>query len=46
MARWLGGWLALEAWKLGLTSAKVEAEVEAELGKKYLLQNLIVNSTI
>ena len=30
----LDGWVALEEWKLRLTSAKVE--VEAELGKKYL----------
>ena len=29
---WLGGWVALEEWKLRLTSAKVEVEVEAELG--------------
>ena len=37
MAGWLGGrvagWVALEEWKLRLTSAKVEVEVEAELGK-------------
>ena len=26
------GWVALEEWKLRLTSAKVEVEVEAELG--------------
>ena len=25
------GWVALEEWKLRLTSAKVEVEVEAEL---------------
>ena len=30
----LDGWVALEEWKLRLTSAKVEVEVEAELGKK------------
>ena len=34
---WVGGWaggrVALEEWKLRLTSAKVEVEVEAELGK-------------
>ena len=30
---WLvAGWVALEEWKLRLTSAKVEVEVEAELG--------------
>ena len=29
----LDGWVALEEWKLRLTSAKVEVEVEAELGK-------------
>ena len=29
----MGGWVALEEWKLRLTSAKVEVEVEAELGK-------------
>ena len=28
---WLVGWVALEEWKLRLTSAKVEVEVEAEL---------------
>ena len=31
---WVGGRVALEEWKLRLTSAKVEVEVEAELGKK------------
>ena len=31
---WPGGWMALEEWKLRLTSAKVEVEVEAELGKR------------
>ena len=30
---WVAGWVALEEWKLRLTSAKVEVEVEAELGK-------------
>ena len=30
---WVGGWVALEEWKLRLTSAKVEVEVEAEFGK-------------
>ena len=30
----VGGWVALEEWKLRLTSAKVEVEVEAELGNK------------
>ena len=29
---WLGGWE--EKWRLKLTSAKVEVEVEAELGNK------------
>ena len=29
----MGGWVALEEWKLRLISAKVEVEVEAELGK-------------
>ena len=28
----MAGWVALEEWKLRLTSAKVEVEVEAELG--------------
>ena len=28
----MGGWVALEEWKLRLTSAKVEVEVKAELG--------------
>ena len=28
----MGGWVALEEWKLRLTAAKVEVEVEAELG--------------
>ena len=31
---WVGGQVALEEWKLRLASAKVEVEVEAELGKK------------
>ena len=30
----MAGWVALEEWKLRLTSAKVEVEVEAELEKK------------
>ena len=30
----MDGWVALEEWKLRLTSAKVESEVETELGKK------------
>ena len=30
-----GGWVALEEWKLRLTSAKVEVEVDAELGKTW-----------
>ena len=29
---WVAGWVTLEEWKLRLTSAKVEVEVEAELG--------------
>ena len=28
----MGGWVALEEWKIRLTSAKVEVEVDAELG--------------
>ena len=31
---WVRGWVALEEWKLRLTLAKVEVEVEAELGNK------------
>ena len=31
----MGGWVALEEWKLRLTSAKVEVEVEAELGNMF-----------
>ena len=34
---WLAGWLALEEWKLRLTSDKVEVEVEAELGNSTTL---------
>ena len=38
--RWVGGWaggrVALEEWKLRLTSAKVE--VEAELGNEYFIR--------
>ena len=34
VAGWVGGQMALEEWKLRLASAKVEVEVEAELGKK------------
>ena len=37
VAGWPGGWGALEEWKLRLTSAKVEVEVEAELGNKLQL---------
>ena len=42
---WVGGWpgcrVALEEWKLRLTSAKVEVEVKAELGKKqFYIQNV------
>ena len=37
MAGWVAGlvagWVALEGWKLRLTSVKVEVEVEAELGQ-------------
>ena len=33
----LDGWVALEEWKLRLTSAKVEVEVEAELGNYHLI---------
>ena len=36
----LDGWVALEGWKLRLTSAKVEGEVEAELGNKVLVDNI------
>ena len=35
----VGGWVALEEWKLRLNTAKVEVEVEAELGNKC---NLVV----
>ena len=30
----MNGWVALEEWKLRLTSAKVEVEVEAERGNR------------
>ena len=31
---WSGGWVGgVEEWRIKLTSAKVEVEVEAELGK-------------
>ena len=34
----VGGWVGgVEKWRLKLTSAKVEVEVEAELGKKKFL---------
>ena len=33
-----GGWQGVEKWILKLTSAKVEVEVEAELGNKILIQ--------
>ena len=33
VAGWVGRWVALEECKLRLTSAKVEVEVEAELGR-------------
>ena len=39
MVGWPGGWVALEEWKLRLTSAKVEVEVEAELGNMRILLN-------
>ena len=37
---WVAGWVALEEWKLRLTSAKVEVEVEveAELGNYLRIQ--------
>ena len=38
---WPGGWGALEEWTLRLTSAKVEVEVEAELGKTIYVSFLI-----
>ena len=43
---WVGGWVALEEWKLRLTSAKVEVEVENELGKResYLLFEHVLSS--
>ena len=36
MGGWVGmdGWMAMEEWKLRITSAKFEVEVEAELGNK------------
>ena len=40
MGRWLGGWVALEEWKVRLILAKVE--VEAELGKTGESFHLIV----
>ena len=36
--------MALEEWKLRLTSAKVEVEVEAELGNRYL--DIIATATL
>ena len=36
----LDGWVALEEWKLRLTSAEVKVEVEAELG--YYQHSLII----
>ena len=36
----VGGWVALEEWKLRLTSAKVEVEVEAELGNTGLYSTI------
>ena len=38
--------MALEEWKLRLTSAKVEVEVEAELGKTCMFQGLSFRSGI
>ena len=50
MGGWVAGWVALEEWKLKLTSAKVEVEVEAELGKKSKIhdgyEHLVVQCTI
>ena len=34
----LDGWVALEEWKLSLTSAKVEVEVEAELDNSVFMK--------
>ena len=42
---WVAGWVALEEWKLRLTSAKVEVEVEAELGNIMDNNNNIVDNT-
>ena len=40
------GWVALEEWKLRLTWAKVEVDVEAELGKnKYCELFLLTKPT-
>ena len=38
----MGGWVALEEWKLRLTSAKVEVKVEAEaeLGKNIVIDKV------
>ena len=42
LVRWVGGWVGwwlgewgLEIWRVRLTKAKVEVEVEAELGKNH-----------
>ena len=45
---WPGWWVALEEWKLRLTSAKVEVEVEAELGNifKTLCSNLLFDQSV
>ena len=40
---WPGGWVALEEWKLRLTSAKVEVEVEAELGNRIFAKKTELN---
>ena len=41
MAGWVCGWVGwLEEWGLKLTSAKVEVEVEAELGNSKIRTNM------
>ena len=40
----MAGWVALEEWKLRLTSAKVEVKVEAELGNIMDNNNNIVDN--
>ena len=39
MGGWPGGWVALEEWKVRLTSAKVLVEVEAVLVKNRRLND-------